>query len=338
MIGSLRSFILLFAITLASLATAQNNVVNSVQPKMAKIYGAGGIRGLEAYQSGFVISAEGHVLTAFSYVLDTDDIGVTLNDGREFVATMLAADPQLEIAVLKIEAEGLPHFDINDSVDLQPGSRILAFSNLYGIATGNEPTSVLHGIVAAVSKMAGRKGTYNTPYDGSIYVLDAITNNAGAAGGALTDRTGRLAGILGKELKSSETDIWLNYSLPISAVRDSVQAMMDGKSNSVSRAAKDEAELAKNPWTLSDLGMQLMPDLLSKTPPYIESVFADSPVGKSGLRPDDLVMFVGDKLVRSLQDLRNELRKVENADDISITVLRNQQLIPVNISPEFDDK
>jgi serine protease Do len=114
--------------------------------------------------------------------------------------------------------------------------------------------------------------------------------------------------------------------------------MMDGKSNSVSRAAKDEAELAKNPWTLSDLGMQLMPDLLSKTPPYIESVFADSPVGKSGLRPDDLVMFVGDKLVRSLQDLRNELRKVENADDISITVLRNQQLIPVNISPEFDDK
>ena len=56
--------------------------IAAVQPKMVKIYGAGGIRGLEAYQSGLIISEKGHVLTVWSYVLDTEDVAVVLNDGR----------------------------------------------------------------------------------------------------------------------------------------------------------------------------------------------------------------------------------------------------------------
>ena len=54
-----------------------------VQPKMVKVYGAGGLRGLEGYQSGFLISDQGHILTVWSYVLDTDYITVTLDDGRK---------------------------------------------------------------------------------------------------------------------------------------------------------------------------------------------------------------------------------------------------------------
>src|SRR4051812_42956837 len=74
------------------------NVIRQAQPKMVKIWGAGGYRGLEPYQSGFLISAEGHVLTSWSYVLDSDVVTVILNDGRKYAAKLLGADPKLEIA------------------------------------------------------------------------------------------------------------------------------------------------------------------------------------------------------------------------------------------------
>src|SRR5262245_32016787 len=88
------------------------DVIAEAQPKVVKIYGAGGFQGLEAYQSGFLISADGYVLTAWSYVLDTDDIGVTLHDGRKFRAKLVGADPRLEVALLKIDTLDAPFFDL----------------------------------------------------------------------------------------------------------------------------------------------------------------------------------------------------------------------------------
>src|SRR5205823_764464 len=129
-------------------------VAEETEPKTVKIYGAGGLRGLEAYQSGFLISGEGHVLTVWSYVLDSDVITVTLNDGRKLEAQLLGMDPRLELAVLKIDAMDLPHFNLEEAVALDSGARVLAFNNLYGIATGNEPSSILHGIITAKTDLA----------------------------------------------------------------------------------------------------------------------------------------------------------------------------------------
>ena len=154
------------------------DVIEDVQPKIAKIYGSGGLRGLEAYQSGFLISAEGHILTVWSYVLDAEEfLLVVLDDGTRHPAKILNYDPRLEIALLKIEAQGLPHFSLDKGVPLSPGARVLALSNLFGIAVGDEPASVLQGFVAAVSPLAARRGAYQTVYRGPVYVLDAVTNN-----------------------------------------------------------------------------------------------------------------------------------------------------------------
>ncbi len=98
-------------------------VIAAVQPRIVKIYGSGGLRGLEAYQSGFLISADGHILTAWSYVLDAEEfINVVLNDGTRFEAKLVGHDPRLEIAILKIDATGLPHFNLDEAVPLQPGA------------------------------------------------------------------------------------------------------------------------------------------------------------------------------------------------------------------------
>ena len=159
-------------------------MIDQAQTKIVKIYGAGGFRGMEGYQSGFLISAEGHILTALSYVLDTDRITVTLNDGRRYDAKLLGGDPRLEIAVLKIEAANLPHFDLAKAVPLTAGTRILALSNLFNVAMGDEPASVQSGTVSVLTRLEGRRGVFETPYHGPIYVLDVATNNPGASGGA----------------------------------------------------------------------------------------------------------------------------------------------------------
>ncbi len=329
-LGRVAALVLILSAATTTRLPAQT--VPEAQAKIVKIYGAGGIRGLEAYQSGFLISKDGHVLTSFSYVLDTDDVIVTLADGRDFTAATVGIDPRLELAVLKIDATDLPFFDLSKGVRLETGSRILAFSNLFGIAAGNEPASVMHGVIMAISKLSARRGNFKIPYQGEVYIVDAITNNPGAAGGALTNLKGELVAMLGKELRSADANVWINYALPVDSIRDSVQALQNG--TPLPNADENTTEnLAKQPWTIQHTGILFIPDVLAKTPPFVESVYPDSPAANVGVRPDDLVMYVGTELVRSYRDLVAALERIENQDDLEITVLREQKLVPLTIQP-----
>jgi len=305
------------------------SVTLKVQPKMVKVYGAGGLQGLESYQSGFLVSADGHILTVWSYVLDTDFITTILNDGRRFQAELVGADPRLEIAILKIDAENLDFFDRSQDVELDVSSRVLAFSNLFGVATGDEATSVLHGVVSAKTMLDARRGVFKTPYRGPAYVLDAITNNPGAAGGALTDHQGQLAGILGKELRNSLTNTWLNYSIPIAQLNPAIDDILAGKSRP--RTDDETAMRPDRPHTLSSLGLVMVPDVLAKTPPYIDAIRRESAAEKNGLRPDDLVLFVGDRLVPSCEALRNELGFIDQIDEIRLVIQRGDELLDITL-------
>jgi len=125
-----------------STANGFRNTTNKVQSAMVKIVGSGGFQGLEPYQSGFLVSSSGHVLTVWSYVLDSDVVTVTLDDGQRYEATLLGYDPKIEVAVLKIKADGLSNFNLDEAVPASIGNKILAFSNLYGVDSGNESNSV----------------------------------------------------------------------------------------------------------------------------------------------------------------------------------------------------
>ncbi len=315
----------------ASLSFADTfaDVIETIQPKIVKIYGAGGVRGLEAYQSGFLVSEEGHILTAWSTVLDTDFVTVTLDDGRKFDAEFLGHDPRIEIALLKIDATDLPHFNLDAAADLQAGDRVLAFSNLYGVATGSEPSSVLHGSVSAVTELAARRGAFETTYRGTVYVLDAMTNNPGAAGGALTNRRGELAGILGKELRNAMNNTWLNYSIPVAALVQSVDDIRAGKL--IPRTADDDRRRPIEAHSLSGLGITLVPDVLEKTPPFVDKVRQDSPAAKAGLKVDDLILFVNDHIAASCKLVVDEISYIDRLDDVRLTIQRGQQLLDIEI-------
>ena len=318
-------------VLLSQTASAQSSLsatIDAVQPKLVKIHGAGGLQRLEAYQTGTLISAEGHILTAWSYVLDTPDVAVTLYDGRRKLATLVGLDPRLEIAILKIDATDLPHFTLAEAIDAAPGTRVLAFSNLYGVAQGDEQLSVLKGIVAGKIDLAARRGTYQTPYRGSVYVLDAVTNNPGAAGGALTDRNGNLIGILGKELKSAVDNTWLNYALPAKDLASSVVDILAGR---MTTRRDDTVKRPSEHYTPAILGLTMIPDILPKTPPYIDRVAKGSAAADAGLQPDDLVLFVDGRIVSSIKTLIDELSFVDRLDEVRLTVQRGQELVEVDL-------
>ena len=335
-LACLLAVVLVFAgqSTLAGPSLAE--VIDQVQPKIVKVYGAGGLRGLEAYQSGFLVSNEGHVLTVWSYVLDTDEISVTLNDGRKFAAKLLGTDPRLEVAVLKIDVDDATGFNLEAAVEAEPGTRVLAFSNLFGVATGDEAASVQKGAVAAKASLEARRGAYETPYNGPVYVLDAMTNNPGAAGGALVTHEGELLGLLGKELRNSLNNTWLNYAIPIGELRETVAAIESGKH--MPRPLDDPARKSDNPLYLAHLGIVLVPDVLERTPPFIDEVRSGSPAAKAGLKPDDLLLFVNGRLVQSCQALVSELEFIDRDEAVQLTLMRGQELIDVSLQSAAADQ
>lgn len=328
---ALAAVLLFCAPQFAFAQTSFAEVIAETQPKIVKIFGAGGLRGLEAYQSGFLISSDGHILTVWSYVLDSDTVTVYLDDGRKFTAEVVGMDPRTEVAVLKIDGQNLPHFNLDEAVALPGGARVLAFSNLYGVAFGNEPASVLHGVVSAKTDLTARRGAFETNYRGQAYVLDAMTNNPGAAGGALTDRRGKLAGLLGKEVRSSLSNIWLNYAIPISELAPAADEIIAGKFRPVPR--DEDEKKPKEAHTLALLGITLVPDFLPKTPPFIESVKPGSPAAKAGLKTDDLVLFVNSRVVQSCKLLVDELTYIDRLDPLRITIQRGQDLLEVELIP-----
>jgi S1-C subfamily serine protease len=300
-----------------------NKTAASTELKTVKLYGAGGIAGLDAYQSGFYISEQGHILTVWSTVLDVDTIIAVTSDGGRVEASVVGIDPNLEIAVLETKKPANHYFDLNKSVEASAGDRVLAFSNLYGIATGQEMSSVQKGVVMANTRLDARRGTFESVYQGPVLVIDAMTNNPGAAGGALTDLQGRLLGLLGKELRDAKANTWLNYAIPIGQLRESIDRIILGKPIIRSDQVRKPAD---RPLTLNQLGLALIPDILSKTPAFIDLVQPNSPASAAQLAVDDLILFVNSVRVTSQAGLREELKYVDQADDVTLLIQRGTTL------------
>ncbi len=309
--------------------------IAQVQPKMVKIFGAGGFRGLEEYQSGMLISEHGHILTVWSHVLDTEEITVVLYDGRRFGAKLLGADPRLEVAVLKIDEEHLPHFNLQEVVEVEAGTRILAFSNLFKVAMGDEPVSVQQGIISIKTHLSARRGAFETLYNGPVYVIDAVTNNPGAAGGAVVTYRGELVGMIGKEVRNTLNNTWLNYAVPIEALRPSVEQII-AKGGMVNKLEPEAPPRPQRCLELSRLGIVLVPDVLPRTPPYVDWVQEGSPAQAAGIKPDDLIILLNDRLIHSCQMLQKELEFIEHDAEITLTLLRGLELIEVKLKAPPD--
>jgi serine protease Do len=344
------------------------DVVKGANKKMVKIFGAGGFSRLNNYGTGVVISKDGYVLTVASQLLDTPDLVVHTYEGFRLKAKVVVTEPELDIALLKIQLEpGVGDMEFFDFLEAakrphaEPGDWVIALSNTFEIALRGEPMSVQRGVVSAYTKMAGRRGVFEFPYSGEVYVIDAITNNPGAAGGALLTRKGELIGIVGRELKNTQSETWMNYAIPVTAKAEVKfkEVMKDKNGMPVKdKDGKDVFEEKVKVVTMSDfvtLGMQgkytrippkpkelgtggyhgivFVPDVLERTPAYVEDVEPGSPAEKAGLRADDLVSFIDGEPVVSIKAFNEYVRKNTRAGTIvRLEVRRGESLETVELT------
>jgi serine protease Do len=322
--------LVLLACPAAASAQSFPDTIDAVAPKVVKIYGAGGLKNLYPYGTGFLVSPQGHIATVWSHILGADSVTVVLNDGRRFEGKVVGAEPPLDLAVLKIEGENLPYFDLSQTATAGVGSRVLAFSNVFKVASGNEAVSVLHGVISSRTTLTARRGVCEAPYSGPVYIVDAITNNPGAGGGVLTTWDGRLLGMLGKELRDSRNNTWVNYVVPIGELSDMIQQISTGQFRSRPKSDEDpEVQLRR--YSAIDFGLVMVPDVVVRTPPYVDRVVAGSLAETAGLKSNDLVLFVGETLVPSHRILRDELGRLEAGDRLKLVVRRGNQLVTVEL-------
>jgi serine protease Do len=331
------------------------DVVREVNKKTVKLYGAGGFKGLPSYGTGILISPDGWILTANSHILNTADLRVHLYDGRIYIANVVYKEPELDLALLKIEerdgkVDKLPYFNFAKAAAApvaEPGTWVLAFSNQFNIATRDEPMSVQKGVIQAHTALHGRKGIFRAPFEGEVYFLDQITNNPGAAGGPITNTRGELLGIIGRELKNTLSDTWINYALPVQAKvearRDESEKVVtvtldefvrDGMARKWKTLLRPPGRQIANGYT----GIILVPNAVTVTPPYIEEVVPGSPAAKAGLRPDDLIVYIEGELVPSIRQYRELIKYAQPGQDLTLEIQRGSKLQTVKLKVDPQPK
>lgn len=340
--------ILFVAIAPMQAQDSMNKATVGVNMRMVKLFGIGGFKGLPSYGTGILVSDSGHILTVNNHILNTQGLLVHLYDGRQYQATVLAREPELDVALLKIDSDvNTPCYDFEKEAArplAENGDWIMAFSNQFKIALRDEPMTVQRGVIMALADLKGRRGIFDAPFQGDAYFLDVIACNPGAAGGALTNRKGELLGILGRELKSSQTDTWINYAVPIQSIvevqrEDKETGKVKNEKVSMASFVRDAMKgnyQATVKRTIVDKGAYhgiiLVVSPVTATPPYVEEVIAGSPAAKAGLQPDDLILYVDGESVPTVKAFRESIKQYEPGREVSLKVQRGSKLENVKVS------
>ncbi|MBN8480483.1 MAG: DegQ family serine endoprotease [Xanthomonadales bacterium] len=161
--------------------------------------------------SGFIISADGYVLTNNHVVGDADQVTVRLSDRRELDAKVIGTDEQTDIALLKIEASGLPVVSIGDSGKLKPGQWVVAMGSPFGM-----DHSVTHGIVSALGRGYDRSQQY-VPF-----IQTDVPINPGNSGGPLFNMQGEVVGINSQIFSNTGGYMGVSFAIPMSVAMNTV--------------------------------------------------------------------------------------------------------------------
>lgn len=306
--------------------TAQ--AIRSAQQVVVKLFGAGAGT-LDSYGSGVLVSETGHVVTVWNHLVNSGYLNAVVFDGRRYQVKVVGTSLQHDLAVLKLDCEDdetFPFVDWKTRTKLTVGDSVLAFSNVYHVATGNEPVSVVHSVVACETPLQAGFGRWQFPVKSPVYVLDAVTNNSGAAGGLLTKIDGQPAGLLGRELRHKETGMWVNYAVPWDVLNSAVGKLMSGRRVSPSATDTADRKSVSERRLTAEFGLTLLPEILKKTPAFVDRVIPNSPANTAGLLRGDLILMVNDQVIQSADDLRAAVATFRKGQSISLTVNRNERL------------
>ncbi|RMF20155.1 MAG: DegQ family serine endoprotease [Gammaproteobacteria bacterium] len=263
-------------------------------------------RKIQAAGSGVIIDADkGIVITNHHVVKDADEIKVSLNDGRVYEAKLLGADPEVDIAVLEIEADNLKALKIADSDRVKVGDYVVAIGNPFGLNH-----TVTTGIVSAL----GRSGLGIEGYENFIQTDASI--NPGNSGGALINMKGRLIGVNTAILAPSGGNVGIGFAIPSNMVKATVNQILEY--GEVKRALLGVVIQDLNPDLAEAFGLDN-----GQKGVVISDVQEGSAAEKAGLKTGDVILELDGKPVKSSGQLRARIGLKRAGTEVALKILRD---------------
>jgi serine protease Do len=261
--------------------------------------------------SGVIVSSDGYILTNNHVIDDADEVTVSLGEPRkDYPATIVGRDAKVDIAVLKIDATGLPALSLGDSDQLQVGDIVFAIGNPFGIGM-----TVTHGIVSAL----GRGGLGIEAYEDFIQTDAPI--NPGNSGGALVDIQGRVVGLNAAILSQSGESDGVGLAIPINLARSVAEQI-------VSTGKVDRAFLGVNP---QDITSELASQFGASSGALIADVSPGTPAESAGLKQGDVITQFNGEEIADARHLVLAVAGQTPGAEVTIEYLRNGKTNSVKV-------
>lgn len=258
--------------------------------------------------SGFILSADGYILTNYHVVENATNLTVTTGDGTEYPAVPVGFDDRNDIALIRIEAQDLPCVTLGSSDDLIVGDQVVAIGNPLG-----ELTSTLTvGYISAKERDVTTDGTVI-----NMLQTDAAIN-AGNSGGPLFNMKGEVVGIITAKYSGSTSSgasiEGIGFAIPIDDVTGKIQ------------------QIKENGYVSTPYMGVSVDNRNSGVGAYVVSVESDGSAYAAGIRAGDIIMALGDHQVTSVEYLTKALKNFKVGDTTTVTVLRGRKLVDLTIT------
>ncbi|WP_424140592.1 DegQ family serine endoprotease [Roseomonas chloroacetimidivorans] len=280
----------------------------SPQDRMFRRYFGGGddvpARQVRGLGSGFIVDADGHIVTNNHVVDGATEVKVTLDDGRELPARIVGRDPRTDLALLKVDAGApLPFLNLGDSDRARPGDWVIAVGNPFGLG----------GTVTAGILSARGRDIHSGPYDDFLQIDAPI--NRGNSGGPLFALDGTVIGVNTAIFSPSGGSIGIGFAIPSNLVKSVVEQL---KQNG--HVERGYIGAMTQP---VDATMARALHLPKSEGALVAQVEKNSPAARAGLQPGDVVTAVNDQAVRSPRDLARAVAELRPGTEATLTARRN---------------
>jgi serine protease Do len=258
----------------------------------------------EGLGSGVIIDASGHILTNYHVIKNVTEIVVVLADGRQFPGSVVGVDPYTDIAVVKIEGEGLPVAELGNSDQIVIGEPVVAIGNPYGF-----DHTVTAGVVSALNRSISTDERDGVVLENLIQTDAPI--NPGNSGGALVTTDGKVVGINTAIIQGAQG---IGFAIPINVARNVANEIIQyGKVKRPYLGVSEVVVVSRN--------IALRYGLAVDSGIYISSVVRGSPADRAGLGRGDIIIAINGAQVATADDVRRCVLKSSIGDQMTFTVV-----------------
>jgi Do/DeqQ family serine protease len=275
--------------------------------------------------SGVIVSSDGYILTNNHVVADADELTVEFSDGRKFPAKVVGADPKTDIAVVKIEATGLPAVTFADSDKLRVGDVVFAVGNPLGVGE-----TVTMGIVSA--KGRNNLGILDDVKGYEDFIQTDAAINMGNSGGALVDARGRFVGINSAIVSPSRGNIGIGFAVPVNMAASVMRSLIE--TGTVVRGFLGVAGDAITPEIAEQVHLPKDANGL-----IITDTEADSPADKAGIKRGDVIVAINGKQIHDQDELKLTISQLPPGSKVTLNVARDGKPLVINVTlAQLSDK